>query len=244
MKQKIKQRAIVPVLMGILILFITIIGMSLTGEPNIEEHSDAYIFKQEYEKLNNVEDEHGRYRDITIPDKNPMTYINLDTLNQKFVNGETFVVYFGFAKCPWCRSVVPTLINTANDVGIGTIYYIDIYSIRDTFEVNDAGEAVKTKDGSNDYNVLLTRLKDVLDDYIIKDKDGNEVNTGEKRIYAPTLVTVVNGKPIVKTTGISDAQVDSNQEITEDMKNDMYNKFAEVLTPAVNARRCDKDTLC
>ena len=54
-------------------------------------------------------------------------------------NNETFVVYFGFADCPWCRSVLPTLLDVADDLKIDKIYYVDVKEIRNKLDVDDEG---------------------------------------------------------------------------------------------------------
>ena len=56
--------------------------------------------------------------------------------------------------------------------------------------------------------------------------DGKEISTGEKRIYAPNVVSVVNGVAKELETGITDELVDPFMEITDQMKKEIYNKFS------------------
>jgi 23S rRNA pseudouridine955/2504/2580 synthase len=44
----------------------------------------------------------------------------------KIENKETFVVYFGFSDCPWCRSVVEELIHVAKDLNVEKLYYAEV----------------------------------------------------------------------------------------------------------------------
>ena len=78
--------------------------------------NDSTKFKKEYEQINGKETEDGKKtRSIKIPKNNKIVYKTEDDIVNMINNKETFVVYFGFAKCPWCRSVVPTLLEVVKD---------------------------------------------------------------------------------------------------------------------------------
>ena len=52
--------------------------------------------------------------------------ITVDEILEKIKNKETFIVYFGYEDCPWCKCVVPIL----NEVSIEKempIYYLDFH---------------------------------------------------------------------------------------------------------------------
>lgn len=192
-----------------------------------EVKSDALKFKEEYENMNGKEviGRDQTYRTIDIPEKNPFIYADANDILTMMDNGESFVVYFGFAKCPWCRSILPTLIDVSKDLKLEKIYYVDVSEIRDVLEVNEDGEVVTAKEGSEGYLSLLDRFKNVLDDYTLVDENGEEVTTFEKRIYAPNIISVVNGKAKELETGVSDEQDDAYMELTDKMKKETYNKF-------------------
>lgn len=208
----------------IIIIFILMFaGIFVLG--NKKTDSDAVKFKKEYEVLNGQENDYGKeFRNLNISENNPIVYKTANDIVSMIDNKETFAVYFGFSKCPWCRSVLPTMFEVANDLGIDKIYYVDVSDIRDTKEYKD-GKVEDVKAGSPGYNLLLILLKDVLDDYNLTDSEGNPVDVDEKRIYAPNIITVLGGKPEGMTTGISDSQTDPNMEITDDMKKEMYEKI-------------------
>ena len=65
----------------------------------------------------------------------------------------------------------------------------------------------------------------VLDDYTLTNEDGEEVEVGKKRIYAPNVVSVVSGQAKQLETGISEEQEDPFMDLSKDIKSDMYNKF-------------------
>ena len=188
--------------------------------------SDAAKFKKEYESLNGEKTSTGNtYRTVSIPKENPFVYQTAEELSERIDNKETFVVYFGFAECPWCRSMVEQLIKSAVENDIETIYYVDIQDIRDEFELSKSEGPVQTSTGTEGYNKLLDQLQDVLEDYYILNSNEEKVNIKEKRIYAPNVVAVVNGKAEKLVEGISSKLEDPYGELTDEIKQYAYNKF-------------------
>ena len=77
---------------------------------------DAAKFKEDYEKLNGETNTNGKViRSIKISDKNPFVYKSAEELVEAINNKESFVVYFGFNSCPWCRSMLETFINVLDE---------------------------------------------------------------------------------------------------------------------------------
>ena len=67
----------------------------------------------------------------------------------------------------------------------------------------------------------------------------------KKRIYAPTVISIVDGKVEDMTTGISDAQTDAYMKLTDEMKKETYNKFKCVLECVTeNKNSCSIDKKC
>ena len=202
-----------------------------TDKENKTTVTDAEKFKTEYEKING--DINEKYnvvtREVDIPKDNPIVYISPENLVEKMDNKETFVVYFGFANCPWCRSVIETMFKVAKDYKINKIYYVDVSSIRDTYKLDEDNKPVVSTEGTSGYYKLLDKFSKVLEDYLLNDEDGNKVPTGEKRIYAPNIVGVINGEAKELETGISELQTDAYMDLTEEMKDDMYNKLKCVM---------------
>lgn len=191
---------------------------------------NAEKFKNEYESLNNEKSSSGKeYREIEIPSDNPFIYKSAKDVINAMNNKKTFLVYFGFPTCPWCRSVLPTLISVLKDNGVEEIYYVNIKDIRDELELDDKGKVKVKTEGSEEYKTLLEKLDDVLEDYILKDKKDKDVETGEKRIFAPNIVAVIDGKAVKLTTGISDKQDDGYAELTDEIKKDMKESIEKVV---------------
>ena len=125
-----------------------------------EEKTDAIKFKEEYESLNGtIREKDGQtIRTIKIDEENPIVYATAEEIVKKIEKKETFAVYFGFSDCPWCRSVLPTLIEVANDLKISKIYYVDVKEIRDVLVVED--EKIKTeKEGKEGHWIQRYRIQ-------------------------------------------------------------------------------------
>lgn len=201
--------------------------------------TDGIKFKEEYEKLNGKKNDQGKkYREITIDSKNKMVYKTTEEVLNLIDKKKSFVLYFGFDTCPWCRSVVPTLASISKELN-QEVYYIDVKDIRDTFELDNDNKPKLVKKGSKDYSKLLEKLEPVLEDYTLTDSDNNEIKVGEKRIYAPSIVSVIDGKAKELTTGISDKQTDGYMKLTKEMEKDTYNKIKKVLKQV-----SDKNNTC
>jgi len=227
-------------LLTILILFIAVFTLTACG---VDKSTDAYKFKEEYESLNGEDNGNGQeIRTITIPEDNPFVYASTDDIVEKMENKESFVVYFGFAKCPWCRSMIEQLIKSAKDNNIKTIYYVDVLEVRDTYQVDENGVVQLTKEGTDGYMMLIDKMQDVLSDYTLTDANGESVLVGEKRIYAPNIVAVVDGNAEKMVEGISEELEDPYSELTDKMKKDSYNSF-KCLWECINngAKVCKKN---
>lgn len=201
--------------------------------------TDGIKFKEEYEKLNGKKNDQGKkYREIIIDSKNKMVYKTTEEVLNLIDKKKSFVLYFGFDTCPWCRSVVPTLASISKELN-QEVYYIDVKDIRDTFELDDDNKPKLVKKSSKDYSKLLEKLEPVLEDYTLTDSDNNEIKVGEKRIYAPSIVSVIDGKAKELTTGISDKQTDGYMKLTKEMGKETYNKIKKVLKQV-----SDKNNTC
>ena len=210
------------------IILIMMLTLTLTGcSDKPVEKNDALKFKEEYEKQNGVKNEKYNVttRTLNIPEDNPMVYATAEEIVTKIENKETFVVYFGFSDCPWCRSVVEELIHVAKDLNVEKLYYVDVKELRDVKELDEDNNVITSKEGDKHYMELLNKLDSVLDDYTLTDKDGNEISAGEKRIYAPNVVGVAKGIPTELETGESEKLTNPYDELTDEMRKETYNKL-------------------
>lgn len=191
----------------------------------VDKNSDAYKFKEEYESINNKDNGHGnKYRELSIPNDNPFIYQTPEELLERVNNNESFVVYFGFKECPWCRSILEQLIKSAKDKNVETIYYVDVKEIRDVKEIDDNGNITTTKEGNAAYMELVEKFSNVLSDYTLT-KDDQKISTGEKRIYAPNIIAVSKGKAIQMEEGLPEDFTDPYSKLTDKVKKYTYNQF-------------------
>lgn len=104
-----------------------------------------------------------------VEEDNVFVYRSIEDIIKILENGKG-IVYLGFPECPWCQAYVPYLNDVAKEVGISKIYYYNILNDR--------------KEETDNYKKIL----ELLGEYVEYDSEGN------KRIYAPTVIFVDDGK--------------------------------------------------
>lgn len=195
--------------------------------------SSTLAFKEAYESLNGTTNASGKEnRTISIPEDHPFEETEPSKVIQMIENKETFYLYVGDEMCPWCRSVIEKAIEVAKKAGIKKIYYLQIWDdehneiLRNQYALEE-GELVEKVETRPEYEKLLAYFDEVLSDYTLKDEDGNVVEVGQKRIYAPNFFYVENGKVNRFTTGTSEKQEDARQELSDDIIADEIDMFEE-----------------
>lgn len=216
----------------LLILFILLTLVGCEKKEEIETMTEGKIFKQEYEKLNGLQDikyQDETYRVVNIDEDNPYVLTTVDNLVQMIENKDSFYVYFGDPMCPWCRSNIESAVLNAKQEGISKIYYVHMWDenrneiVRDKYEVVD-NEVVKTADGVNSYFKLLEALDSFLEPYVIQFENEN-YDTGEKRIVMPSYAHFLDGVVDKYSEGTSSNQNDSHQELNENIISDQNKEF-------------------
>jgi len=187
--------------------------------------TDARIFKEEFESYNDkVLDEAGSKVNVTIEEENPMIKKEPKDIINMINNKDTFIVYFSYPSCSWCRNGLSTLLNVAKEKNIEKIYYVDISKIRDEYTLNEKNEAIKSTEGSEEYYKLLELLDCVLEEYTpltyVNNKGKTKtVEVPEKRIYAPSIISVKDGLPKLLYSGLAEDQTNpSDAQTTEQIK--------------------------
>jgi len=202
--------------------------------------TDAVKFRNEYMKLNDqINEMNGKsYVNVTLSDTNTFKYITEKKAVDLLENG-TGVIYFGFSTCPWCRSLVSTLASVAEEKN-ETIYYLDVLDIRSSFEIKE-GELKKIKDGTDGYYEILELLDEELDEFIFTDEAGNQFDTNEKRLYAPTLVAFKEGEITDIHVGTVDSQEFGYDELTEKQIKELEKIVEKLIESKDKEDVCTKD---
>lgn len=99
---------------------------------------------------------------------------DIKDMKRRADNKETFAIYFGFSRCPWCRDLMPVLNQAAKKTGNKTVYYAD----------TRANKEWKSNIDMDNYELLV----DMAFDYLPYDE--NNI----KHLNAPTVYFVKNGK--------------------------------------------------
>ena len=210
------------------------------------KESDAVRFKKEYESINGktLKRSSHKVKSLSISKNNPIKYASYDEVIDVIKNG-TGIIYLGYPECPWCRSALPVLLESAKDYKIDTIYYINMHDERDYYEVKDGKLVYKKDDNGNElkgtkgYFKLLKALDSELGSYTVTDDAGKEYDTGEKRIYVPLIIFVNEGKIIGTHLSTVDTQENGYDELTDDEYDELNGIYANYIKELVN-NYCDE----
>jgi len=215
-----------------LLIIATLLLLLVTGCTK-SNREDALKFKEDYESLNGVETSHEGvyYREISISEDNPIVYSSFKDVSERIDNKEDFIVYVGFSACPWCRTVIPYVLESAEENKIDTIYYVNVREdntresdLRGYYKLDEKNNVVVDIEADEYYHTVLNTLDDYLTPYTLETEKGKKVETGENRLYAPTIIVYKKGVAVAVDECISDIQEDGYQEITSKMEKDMLSK--------------------
>lgn len=227
-------------LLGIVVLILSICAFfAYQKEEQIPDLTDAEKIAEEYKVLNNEINEQNNlaYPIVELSNENPFVYASEEEVIRVLKEG-TGVIYFGFPSCPWCRTLLPVLESAAKEVGIGRIYYLNISEIRDTLELDENNKIVTTKEGSNGYYQILNLLDEYLEEYTLIGKNNERVTAEEKRLFAPTVVSVLNGEIVGFHEGTVSTQENGYaplpEEETEDLKSTLSTLLEATLAGTCN----------
>lgn len=199
--------------------------------------SDSSKFKEDYESLNGEKTgyEDYKHREIEIDSDNPIIYSSFKEVLDKINNKETFIVYVGFSGCPWCRSVIPYVLESAKENNIQEIYYINVREdntkesdLRGYFKLDENNNVVVDIYPDKYYHDVLNTLNDYLQPFTIETEDGEVIETGENRLYAPTIIAYKKGKAVALDECISEKQNDPYQKLTKEMQKEMKERANKV----------------
>lgn len=218
-----KKKIVLAVLATIALLVTVYIKLPNNNYEETKNSEDSINFKKEYESLNNkkIGTSNQTYKGLEIAEENPIVYASYEEIEQIISEG-TGIIYFGFPECPWCRSIVPVMLNAAKETGVDKIYYFNALSIRDKKHLDSNGNIVVDDAGTKEYEKIVSLLYDWLDIYEGLNDDSI------KRLYFPTVIFVKDGNVIGAHTGTLDSHDNPNESLTElqyDELNGIYSDY-------------------
>lgn len=221
-----KNKITLIVLVTLTLLVVAFCTYSVLTKKEVE--TDAIKFFDEYSEHNGkINENNGKnYVNVSISNTNTVKYVTEEKAAELLEKG-TGIIYFGFSTCPWCRSLVSTLTSIAEEKN-KTIYYLDILDIRSSFELSE-GKINKIKDGTKGYYKILDLLDKHLENFNLEDEAGNKFNTGEKRLYAPTLVAFKDGKITDVHVGTVDSQKSGYDNLTATQITELEKRINKLL---------------
>ncbi|MGM9834572.1 MAG: hypothetical protein ACI31M_02175 [Bacilli bacterium] len=211
-------------------------------EENNSITADEKKFKEEYESLNGEKNKNDvPYKVMDIAEDNNVVYIT-DEEAVDIIKEETAVIYMGFKGCPWCRNAIPVLFDAVENVGIDKVYYLDLTDVRSQITL-DANDKVQITKGTDAYYELMELLDNYIEDYSLTTSKGKTVKTGEKRIYAPTVITVKDGVVV----GFNEGTVEGHDKVdgvlpdlTKEQTDKLYLIFEAMLTK-ISSDNCNEN---
>ena len=216
---------IIGVLIGVL-FFIT------TDDSNNLYTKDEINFKDEYEKLNGYAvSEDYILKSIDIETDNNVKYVSDNEIIDLMKNG-TNIIYFGWADCNWCRTLIPVLLEVLKENKIDTLYYYDFQSLRNSYENKD-------EEKSKIYEEIIN----IIGDDISTTFDENSARSGEKKILAPTVVFIKNNNYVGLHFKTVDSQEKSTDDLNKEQIQELKNKLQEKID-LINNNVCTTDEGC
>lgn len=204
-------------ILGIVLVLLILLGLGLGVKCFLKDDditSSEKKFKEEYESVNGLKWESngysGEYLAISIPRHNLIKYATDDNILDLVSKG-TQVIYFGNAKCNWCRSAIPVLIDAALEYSLNEIYYYDFFALRDAYQLGEDKEKVAL------YEALIDKIGEFIKNTFASDTKV----AGKKRLSAPSVLIVSSGKPVDFHYKTVDSHLDYNKDLNNDEKKEL-----------------------
>ena len=177
-------------------------------------------------------------KELSISATNPVDILTEEETINLLENG-TGILYFGFADCPWCRSLLPVLLSTLDNMSIDRLYYLNVGSIRDTLALDEKNKVEVKEEGTQGYYKILELMDSVLDPYYLTASNGKQIDTKEKRLYAPTVVGIKEGKIVGIHVGTVDSQESGYNDLTEEEQRELNERLSELINKVYDVN-CDE----
>ena len=243
-----KKENILLICLPVLCFLTAVLGYFKVINSPVKINKDAIKFKEEYEKYNDKEvSSDKKYSSLDLSENNPIKYSTYDEIIDVIKN-QTGIIYLGFPECPWCRSIIPVLFDVAKDNDINTIYYLNMkndrtsYIVEDdklVYELDDKGNEKK---GTEDYHKLIKVLDKHLTEYTVSYNE-KTYETGEKRIYAPTVIFVKDGKVLGLHVSTVSSHLNGFDKMNKEQIEELYSIYENYILE-IKSATCDIGSSC
>lgn len=197
----------------VIVIVAIIIGISIYSTLTPK---DSIKFKKEYELYNNVNDQkNNKYHTLTIEKENPIIYLKDDNIIKELTTGDK-IIYFGYPDNNPSRIAVPILLETAKDNGVEKIYYYNFKNIQNDYEKGNIQNKI--------YKKIINQIGDNIKETYTK---GNL--KGEKKLSAPTVILIKDGKVANYHRGTVSSYKDSNKKLTKKEQEELYKTYEDIM---------------
>lgn len=124
-----------------------------------------------------------------------------------FENGESGVLYFGFADCPWCQEAVPVLKEEAEKAGRSVVF----------IQTRDENRELEYTDEQK------ARITPYIEEYM------SENDEGELTLFVPCVLVVENGTVVSGHVGTVDGHDAHERTMTDAEKEQLHQTYAAML---------------
>ena len=194
-----------------------------TPSPTPSFATDA--FASEYARLNGQTNSAGKeYITVNLPVDHRFAISSEEEIRDLLTDGDG-VIYFGFPECPWCRNALAPMDTAAKRVNLEQIHYLNVLDIRDQKSLNESGEIVVEKEGTEFYQFLLSELGDFAPEY----PGLNDPSV--RRILVPLVVVVIGGEVVSSHLGTVDSQTDPYVPLTDEQFQELVTLYAMKFSP-------------
>lgn len=184
------------------LLAVAMLGCSGTEEP--EESADPQGCDTECEVVIGPESDMSGYTELE--DTHVFTDTTVQTMVRSLEEGQTFVVYFGFVRCPWCQEAVPVLAEAAEDAGM-KVGYIN------TRPSDDIHSNIEIPD----YDMLV----DAVGSYF--PPDDNNI----PHLYTPFVFFVKDGEVVLAHQGTVEEHDAHERQMTDEERTELRKIYDE-----------------
>jgi len=175
--------------------------------------------------MNGKENADGEtYMNLSVDTDNPFIVSTDSDIIAAIDEGYTGYIYFGYPTCPYCRNTVPVLMDEFKKNEIRRVLYCNLKKYNYQYKYDTDVGIIETQHGSESYDMLLDILHEYTSPKVVKDVDGNTIQTGRNTLYVPAIVRFENGVPSAcwqyKDAGII---LDDNQSVYDEWSDEQRN---------------------